>query len=163
MESKIINITSNSAKGLAQLTINQQDRLASEFQSHRIQLATYIFLPVETEQLITYSTRHGCWVPHLLSWHDESSANISVLDEPFAVGKRQSLSEVQSSHSRSIGNLWRIETRTIGLNQLTGITTSTSIFFSANTRRTSSAKRSPIAIRLRYTEIPSKTESGRAK
>ena len=45
----------------------------------------------------------------------------------------------------------------------TGMTTSTVMFFSVSTRWTSFASALPIAIRLRYTLIPSRTESGRAR
>ena len=45
----------------------------------------------------------------------------------------------------------------------TGMTTSTASPCALSTRCTSSASASPIAIRLRYTLIPSSTESGRAK
>lgn len=45
----------------------------------------------------------------------------------------------------------------------TGMTTSTWMSSSSMMVRTSSANNSPMAIRLRYTLTPSKTESGRAK
>ena len=44
-------------------------------------------------------------LPHLLTRHNESPANIAVLDETLSVGQVEFLSEVQGCNARCIRNL----------------------------------------------------------
>ena len=67
-------------------TINKHDILASELQRHGVQLSAHILSP------------------HRLTRHDESPANVSILDETFPVGNSHVLRQLQRRNSRGIGN-----------------------------------------------------------
>lgn len=113
---------------------------------------TFFFLKTTIQSLVQIkSTLSG--LPHLLPGHDEGSTNISILHEPFSVRKVELLSQIQRSHSGGVRNLCNRTSdskpmRTYGAG-LAGMTTSTEMFRSVRTRWTSSARASPMAIRLR--------------
>lgn len=48
--------------------------------------------------------RSGFTLPHLLAGHDKRTADIPVLDEPFAVRQLQLLRQVERSDPRGVGD-----------------------------------------------------------
>jgi hypothetical protein len=66
-------------------TIDEQDILAHEFQSHRIQLSTDILFSAPGFVRISFTRSFVGCPPHFLPRHDKCPTNIAVLHKAFSI------------------------------------------------------------------------------
>ena len=132
------------------LTVDNQYVFACEFERHGVQLPSHVFLSANSQKHEKRVIGKNCADTYRIS----CSGMIKVrpmyrfFTNPSRYGRPRACARFNAATREVSG---------------TGMTTSTVMFFSVSTRWTSFASALPIAIRLRYTLIPSRTESGRAR